>query len=60
MMICRWDRQVNPEVDHEVILNTIKTRKPELARKTMEQHPDKLISEVDRYREQVFPQRDKR
>jgi GntR family transcriptional repressor for pyruvate dehydrogenase complex len=47
-------------VDHEAILNAIKTRKPELARKAMEQHLDKLISDVDRYWEQVFPQRDKR
>jgi GntR family L-lactate dehydrogenase operon transcriptional regulator len=46
-------------VDHEAILNAIKTGKPELARKAMQQHLDKLISDVDRYWEQVFP-REKR
>jgi GntR family L-lactate dehydrogenase operon transcriptional regulator len=44
-------------VDHEEIVNAIKTRKPDLARKAMESHMDKLISDVDRYWEQVFPNR---
>jgi GntR family transcriptional repressor for pyruvate dehydrogenase complex len=47
-------------VDHEQIINAIKTHKPDLARKAMEQHLDKLISDVDTYWEQVFPHRDKR
>jgi GntR family L-lactate dehydrogenase operon transcriptional regulator len=47
-------------VDHEQIINAIKMHKPDLARKAMEQHLDKLISDVDTYWEQVFPHRDKR
>jgi GntR family transcriptional regulator, transcriptional repressor for pyruvate dehydrogenase complex len=46
-------------VDHEEIVNAIKAHKPEHARKAMEQHLDKLISDVDRYWEQVFPNRDR-
>lgn len=45
-------------VDHEAIVNAIKARKPELARKAMEHHLSKLIADVDRYWEQVFANRD--
>jgi len=44
-------------VDHEEIISAIKGRKPDLARKAMEQHLNKLISDVDRYWEQVFEHR---
>jgi GntR family L-lactate dehydrogenase operon transcriptional regulator len=47
-------------VDHEEIVKAIKSRKPDLARKAMEDHLNKLISDVDRYWEQVFPNRDSR
>lgn len=44
-------------VDHEEILQAIKTRKPTVARQAMEQHIDKLINDVDRYWEHAFPRR---
>jgi DNA-binding FadR family transcriptional regulator len=36
-------------VDHAKVVNAIRARKPELARKAMEDHMNKLISDVDRY-----------
>jgi GntR family L-lactate dehydrogenase operon transcriptional regulator len=45
-------------VDHEEIVNAIKTHKPDQARWAMERHLDKLISDVDRYWGQVFPNRE--
>lgn len=44
-------------VDHEDILLAIKARKATSARQAMEQHISKLISDVERYWEQVFPRR---
>jgi GntR family L-lactate dehydrogenase operon transcriptional regulator len=45
-------------VDHEEIVNAIKAHKADKARKAMEYHLDKLISDVDRYWEQMFPNQD--
>jgi 3-oxoacyl-(acyl-carrier-protein) synthase/DNA-binding FadR family transcriptional regulator len=45
-------------VDHEEIVNAIKAHKSDQARKAMQHHLDKLISDVDRYWEQVFPSQD--
>ena len=45
-------------VDHEAIVNAIKARKPDLARRAMQHHLSKLIADVDRYWEQVFANRD--
>src|SRR5262245_11017101 len=45
-------------VDHEEIISAIKGRKPDLARKAMEQHLNTLIADVDRYWEQVFEHRE--
>ena len=47
-------------VDHEEIINAIKKRDPEMARRAMAKHLDKLIADVDRYWEQVYPGRDRR
>ncbi len=47
-------------VDHEEIINAIRAHQPDLARKAMERHMNKLISDVDRYWEQVFPHRESR
>ncbi len=41
-------------VDHEEILDAMKTRNATLARKAMENHISKLIADVERYWEQVF------
>jgi len=41
-------------VDHEAIISAIQGRKPDQARRAMEQHLNKLISDVDRYWEQFF------
>jgi hypothetical protein len=41
-------------------VNTIKSSKPEKARKAMDHHLNKLIAHVDRYWEQVFPNRESR
>jgi GntR family L-lactate dehydrogenase operon transcriptional regulator len=45
-------------VDHEAIINAIRNHNPEQARKAMIKHLDKLIADVDRYWEQVYPDRD--
>ena len=45
-------------VDHEEIVSGIKQRNPDLARRAMERHLDKLILDVDRYWEQVFSDRE--
>jgi len=42
-------------VDHEEILVALKSRESALARQAMETHISKLISDVERYWEQVFP-----
>ena len=42
-------------IDHEEILKAIRSRKSNQARETMESHIHRLISDVDRYWEQVFP-----
>jgi GntR family transcriptional repressor for pyruvate dehydrogenase complex len=42
-------------VDHEEILKAIRSRRPNQAREAMESHIHRLISDVDRYWEQVFP-----
>ncbi len=47
-------------VDHDEIVNAIRSRKPDQARKAMEHHLSKLIADVDRYWEQVFPNRESR
>jgi GntR family L-lactate dehydrogenase operon transcriptional regulator len=47
-------------VEHEPVVKALKARDPERARKAMQQHLDQLIADVDRYWEQVFPQRDSR
>lgn len=46
-----------PVVDHELIVEAIKGRLPEKAREAMVCHIDRLISDVDRYWEKVYPQR---
>jgi DNA-binding GntR family transcriptional regulator len=39
-------------------VNAIKAHKGDQARKAMKRHLDKLIADVDRYWEQVFPNQD--
>lgn len=44
-------------VDHEEILKAIRARNASAARQAMEGHIDRLVADVDRYWDQVYPKR---